>query len=145
MYRKKERCQRSTNKSFDSKGTPPQLQNRLKGLSTHSNKGQLQSGTGRSTNKVTKQDVSQENRFYKNVPRLCPNTLQQTASPTTIQTSLLLQTRCNKQGMKSLGQQDLNTHIRGLFRKGKCPYQKDLYPYLSSRPLSSLLISILRQ
>ena len=130
MYRKKERCQQSTKKLFDSKGTPPQLQNRLEGLSTHSNKGQLQSGTGRSTNKVTKQDVSQENRFYKNVPRPRPNTLQQIPSPTTIQTNALLQTRLNKQGMKGLGQRDLNTHMRGLFRKGKSLYQKDFYPYI---------------
>ena len=36
-------------------------------------------------------------------------------------------------------------HVGGLFRKGKYPYQKDLYPYLSSRSLINLLISILRQ
>ena len=71
-YRKGELCQRRTKESFNCQGTPPQLQNCLKGLSTHSNKGQLQSGTGKSTNKVTKQDVSQENRFHKNVLRPRP-------------------------------------------------------------------------
>ena len=43
---------------------------------------------------------------------------------------------------KSLGQRDLNTRVGELFRKGECPYQKDLYPYLSSRSLSNLLTSI---
>ena len=64
---------------------------------------------------------------------LTPDTLQQIPSPSTIQPNVLLQIALNKQRIKSLGQRDLNTHVGGIFRKGKCPNQKDLYPYLSSR------------
>ena len=71
-----------------------------------------------------------------------PNTLQQISSPSTIQLNIPLQKGLNKQRVESLGQWDLNTHVGGLFRQGKCPYQKDLYPYLSSRSLSNLLLSI---
>ena len=43
-----------------------------KRLFSHSNKGQLQSGTDRSTNEVTKQDVTQKNRLYRSVLRSRP-------------------------------------------------------------------------
>ena len=74
-----------------------------------------------------------------------PNTLQQIPSPSTIQLNVPLQKGLNKQRVKSLGPWDLNTHVGGLFRRGKCPYQKDLYLYLFSRSLRILLISTLRQ
>ena len=56
-----------------------------------------------------------------------PNTLQQIPSPITIQTNVPLQEVPNRQRIKSLGQRDLNTRVGGIFRKGKRPYQKDLY------------------
>ena len=71
-----------------------------------------------------------------------PNTLQQISSPSTIQLNIPLQKGLNKQRVESLGQRDLNTCVGGIFIKGKCPSQKDLYPYLFSRSLSNLLISI---
>ena len=71
--------------------------------------------------------------------------LEQIPAPNPIQTNVPLQEVLNKRRMKSLGRWDLNTHVGGLFKKGKCPYQKDLYPYLSSRSLKILLISTLHQ
>ena len=62
-YRKEGRCQRSTAESFDSQNTQPQLHNSPKRLFSHNNKEQLQSDIDRSTNKVTKQDVSQKTAF----------------------------------------------------------------------------------
>ena len=74
-----------------------------------------------------------------------PNTFQHIPFLGTIENNVPLHKGLNKQRMKSLGQRNLNTHGGGFFRKGKCPYQKDLYPYFPSRSLSNLLISILRQ
>ena len=83
-YKKRECCQRSTKVSFGSQGTRPQLQNRPKRLFFHRNKGQLQSDTGRSTNEVIKQDVTQKNRLYRSVlcsrPTPCNRSLLQAQS-----------------------------------------------------------------
>ena len=57
-----------------------------------------------------------------------PNTLQQIPSPSTIQLNVPLQKGLNKQRVKSLGRWDLNTHVGGLFRKGKCPLSKGPLP-----------------
>ena len=71
-YGKRARCQWNTTECFDSQGTQPQLQKSPKRLFSHSNKEQLQPSTDRSTNKATKQDVSQENWLYRNYVRSRP-------------------------------------------------------------------------
>ena len=142
MYRKRERCQWSTNNPLTAKvhDLSYKIVPRDSSLiATKDSCKQAQAGPPtRSPSKMFHRKTSLEECSSST-----PNSLQQIPSPSTSQTNVLLQTRLDKQRMKISEQRDLNTRMRGLFRKAKCPYQKDFYPYLSSRSLSSLLISIL--